>query len=47
VAIDKIPYEQMWESDKQWVPLIFEKKFFHRSYTFDAEDRVVSTKNIT
>jgi 8-oxo-dGTP diphosphatase len=47
VAIDKIPYEQMWESDKQWVPLIFEKNFFHRSYTFDSEDRVVSTKIIT
>ncbi|RZA07781.1 MAG: 8-oxo-dGTP diphosphatase [Proteobacteria bacterium] len=36
VAVDKIPYDKMWDDDRLWVPLLLAGAPFHRVYTFDA-----------
>jgi len=35
VELSKIPYEKMWESDKSWLPLIFENKKIFGKITFE------------
>lgn len=44
IPLDQIPYEKMWDDDRLWVPLLLEKKKFHRVYTFDALDQMKSEK---
>ena len=40
IALEKIPWEQMWECDKFWLPLAIKKEFFDESYHFDKNDRL-------
>jgi 8-oxo-dGTP diphosphatase len=44
VPLDKIPVEQMWDSDRLWLPLLFSGKNFHRVYFFDAADQVLEER---
>jgi 8-oxo-dGTP diphosphatase len=44
VPIDEIPWDQMWESDREWIPLVLRGKFFHRRYFFDAKDRLLRSE---
>ncbi|NUM89065.1 MAG: 8-oxo-dGTP diphosphatase [Bdellovibrionales bacterium] len=41
VSLKKIPWDQMWESDPRWFPLVLSGELFHRRYTFDAKDRLI------
>ena len=38
--IQDIPYDQMWESDKIWLPLVLDRKKFKGKFFFDG-DRMV------
>ncbi len=35
--IDRIPYEEMWEDDRLWIPLVLECVRFQGRYIFDGE----------
>lgn len=35
--LDKIPYDEMWEDDKIWLPLLIAGKSFKGKYLFDGE----------
>ena len=37
-----IPYEQMWDDDFLWLPLILKGKLLRTEFTFDADDRMLS-----
>ena len=34
----QIPYEEMWEDDRHWLPLLLEGKTFCGYFTFDGEE---------
>jgi 8-oxo-dGTP diphosphatase len=36
-SLDRIPYEEMWEDDRLWVPLVLEGVPFRGRYIFDGE----------
>lgn len=36
-ALDEIPYAQMWEDDRHWLPLLLEETTFHGRFVFDGE----------
>jgi 8-oxo-dGTP diphosphatase len=38
--IDAIPYEQMWQDDKLWLPLMLSGRFFVGRFVFD-DDRMI------
>lgn len=42
VPLDEIPYEEMWDADRRWIPLLLEGRPFHRVYSFDSRDHVLS-----
>ena len=35
--IDAIPYDEMWEDDRHWLPLVIAAKPFRARFTFDGE----------
>ena len=35
VEIDRLPYEDMWEDDRHWVPLLLEDRNFSGRFCFD------------
>ena len=35
--IDAIPYDEMWEDDRYWLPLVIAGKHFRARFTFDGE----------
>lgn len=37
VPLDAIPYDEMWEDDQHWLPLMLEGKTFAGFFTFDGE----------
>jgi 8-oxo-dGTP diphosphatase len=37
VALDAIPYSQMWEDDRLWLPLLLERRPFRGRYLFDGD----------
>lgn len=37
VPVDAIPYDEMWEDDRLWVPLLLEGKRFSGRYLFDGD----------
>lgn len=41
ISTNAIPWENMWESDRTWIPLVFAGKPFHRRYHFDREDHLL------
>lgn len=38
VPLNAIPYEQMWEDDRSWLPSLLAGRPFHRVYVFGADD---------
>ena len=36
-SIDAVPYDQMWEDDRYWLPLVFEETPFRGWFRFDAD----------
>ncbi len=42
----EIPLEKMWASDRLWLPLLKNRKPFHRIYVFDHNDQVIEEKII-
>ena len=39
-AVDEVPFEEMWEDDQYWLPLVLERKRFSGRWIFDG-DRMV------
>ncbi len=39
--IKEIPYEEMWSSDKYWLPLFLSGKKFKGEFLFDSADQVL------
>lgn len=39
-AIDEMPYDEMWEDDREWFPLLLAGKYFRGGATVDPGDRV-------
>ncbi len=35
--VEEIPYTEMWEDDRLWVPLLLKETFFSGRYIFDGE----------
>jgi 8-oxo-dGTP pyrophosphatase MutT (NUDIX family) len=40
--IDKIPYNNMWQDDEFWLPQVIEGKKVTGTYTFDAQDNMLT-----
>jgi len=38
--VDKIPFDKMWEDDRQWIPLMLARKKFSGRFLFD-EDKML------
>ncbi len=45
---DQIPYHQMWDDDKYWLPLVLEGKKIQATFIFrkEQEENVVDYKKI-
>ncbi len=39
--INEIPYDEMWEDDKEWFPLLLSQEYFKGYYAFEG-DQVIS-----
>ena len=37
VMLDAVPYDEMWQDDRHWLPLLLEGKTFVGFFTFDGE----------
>ncbi|MGH9321206.1 MAG: 8-oxo-dGTP diphosphatase [Vicinamibacteria bacterium] len=37
VPLERIPYEEMWEDDRLWIPLVLENVPFSGRFVFDGE----------
>lgn len=44
--MDKIPYEQMWQADRDWLPIIFSGKKIKAKYTYEKEGGEVETREL-
>lgn len=44
--VDNVPYEQMWKSDKEWLPIILSGKKIRARYTYTCEGGDVETREI-
>jgi mutator protein MutT len=42
VSLKEIPYDRMWPNDRLWVPSVLAGGRVDRTYTFDAQDQLVS-----
>ncbi len=45
--VDKIPYELMWKSDREWLPLILEGKKINAEFTYAFDGGEVETRAVT
>jgi 8-oxo-dGTP pyrophosphatase MutT (NUDIX family) len=43
--IKEIPYDEMWDDDKYWLPYVLEGKKLKAKFVFDKKDKIVK-KNI-
>ena len=39
-----IPYDQMWEDDRYWVPYFLAGKYFSGEFTLDNDDHMIEAK---
>ena len=37
VSVDKIPFEEMWEDDRYWLPLLLQGRHFSGYWVFDGD----------
>ena len=47
IQVDEIPWDKMWEADRNWAPLVLRGEFFHHRYTFSAKDDLIKTEDLT
>lgn len=40
-ALDQVPYDTMWSSDRAWLPLALAGKKFRGAYVYDENDQVL------
>jgi len=40
--VSEIPYDQMWQDDKLWLPLVLEGKLLETIFTFDEQDNMLT-----
>lgn len=40
--IDKIPYDQMWQDDKYWLPQVLAGRKLHTRFAFDAAENMLT-----
>lgn len=40
--IDKVPYDEMWDDDRFWMPLVFAGNIVNGHYSFDHDDKLAS-----
>jgi 8-oxo-dGTP diphosphatase len=40
-ALDAIPYAQMWDDDRLWVPEVLAGNFVTGDFTFDSDNKVI------
>lgn len=40
--IDKIPYDQMWQDDKYWLPAVLAGRQLHTRFDFDAAENLLT-----
>ncbi|MBL7053433.1 MAG: 8-oxo-dGTP diphosphatase [Candidatus Portnoybacteria bacterium] len=38
--LDKIPFDQMWDDDKHWLPHVLEEKKLKAKFVFDKEEKI-------
>lgn len=38
---DNIPYDDMWQDDRYWLPLVLEGKYVKGIFTFDKDDNLL------
>ena len=43
----EIPFDQMWKSDREWLPILLKGKKFVATYTYACEGGEVETREIT
>lgn len=46
VAVDRIPYDEMWQDDPHWLPLLLLRKKFRGYFVFDGE-KLLSHRVVT
>ena len=39
--INEIPYDQMWDDDKYWLPLFLKNKKFKGKFSFDISNKII------
>jgi 8-oxo-dGTP diphosphatase/2-hydroxy-dATP diphosphatase len=39
--LSEIPYADMWEDDKFWLPKVLDGKFVRGTFTFDADEKIL------
>ena len=47
VAVDAVPYDQMWEDDQHWLPHLLAGKAFTGFFTFDGDSMLTKKVDIT
>ncbi len=40
--LSEIPYDEMWQDDKLWLPLVLDGKLLETTFTFDKDDAMTS-----
>jgi 8-oxo-dGTP pyrophosphatase MutT (NUDIX family) len=43
-ALDKIPYESMWDDDRHWLPKVLEGKSIEGDFIFDRDQKLADFK---
>jgi 8-oxo-dGTP diphosphatase/2-hydroxy-dATP diphosphatase len=45
-SVNEVPYDQMWGSDKEWLPIILSGKKIKAKYTYAQEGGAVETREL-
>lgn len=45
-TVDNVPYDKMWKSDSEWLPVILSGKKIKAIYTYECEGGAVEAKKI-
>ena len=47
LTVDKIPYDRMWDGDRQWLPMLLEGKKLKGPIVFDRDNSTVDKMELT